>query len=127
VRVVGRKDSAAAARRWQSKPFCHAPQNGLFATLSLPLRSGFSRCVLNPTAASAREIRPLLRLQMLARLWWFVSFGAGVLLCDRLSSRLQDADWNAVTLEEWVALALLALHGWWYWRLFVRRRAAQGH
>ncbi len=85
-------------------------------------------CVLNSTAASTREDRSSLRLQMLARLWWFVSFGALVLLCDRFSSRLEEAGRTAVTLEEWVALALLALHGWWYWRLSVRRRcAAQGH
>lgn len=60
-----------------------------------------------------------LRYQMLGRLWWLVSPAAVLLLASErawLQAPTLGTALAAVRLEQWVAVVLLALHGWFLWR-----------
>jgi hypothetical protein len=76
----------------------------------------------NPEPASAQPATPTPRALLyrtLTLLWLFPSVGALLLL-------VHDAAWwraggflaglGAVRLEQWIAIGLLALHGWFAWR-----------
>lgn len=60
-----------------------------------------------------------LRYRMLGRFWWLVSPGAVLLLAGErawLQAPTLGTALAAVRIEQWVAVVLLALHGWFLWR-----------
>ena len=69
--------------------------------------------------ATSLPVSPAVRPRMLALLWCLVSPGALFLLL-RERAWLQAADvsarFQAVRLEQWVAVGLLLAHGWFLWR-----------
>ena len=76
-----------------------------------------------PATAAARA----LRYRTLTLLWCFPSMGAVfVFLNDAAWWRAEGmgAQLEAVRLEQWMALGLLALHGWFAWRWRSCGRAA---
>jgi len=76
-----------------------------------------------PNAAENAEapviLPPGARYRMLARLWCLLTpVALWLLFRDRgwLSAASAGEAWRKVRLEQWVAVVLVLLHGWFWWR-----------